>query len=128
MADKEKRVPKFKWDEKRTARARELYEAATDRSTAGMQAIAGILNAENPGVEPIGYRNVIHKMVNIGVYETPEKVKAEKAVPEGPTKAQILAAVQEVDPEFDETMIEGFKPASKAALMYLATVKGLSLS
>ena len=57
-------------------------------------------------------RSVIAKLVSLGIYVKPEK-SVKTAKDEGPTKKDLLAAIEAVNPDFP---LEGITPATKDAI------------
>lgn len=108
------KTTKLKWTPELTERAVEGYKTS-DKSREAVEALGVELGGFN-------FKQMVGKLSHEKVYEAPVKeVKGVKD--EGPTKAQILTAIQE-GADFD---VEGFDGATKDALKRLAGVLNIEL-
>ena len=104
MAERAKKAPK--WTDETVQVLRDGYEAGNAESVTRL--------ADATSKSP---REVIGKLVHLGIYVIPEKA-AKQPKDEGPTKAEILEAIQETG-NFNT---KGFEGATKAALVRLQTL------
>lgn len=106
MAERAKKAPK--WTDETVQVLRDGYVAGNAESVKELVEVTG----KSP-------REVIGKLVNLGIYKVPEKA-AKQPKDEGPTKAEILTAIQETG----KLETKGFEGATKSALVRLQTLVG----
>jgi len=106
MAERAKKAPK--WTDETIQVLRDGYEAGNLESVKQLVDVTGKSS-----------REIIGKLVHLGIYKVPEKA-AKQPKEEGPTKSEILAAIQETG-KFNT---KGFEGATKAALVRLQTLVG----